>query len=258
MSDTNTRRACGGSPVNDVVPGCGFTASAETEKELMEQVVAHAKHEHGVTEVTPELAAKVKAAITPAVEIDWHDRPRGGIERRGARGASRGRGRYRLRNAGRALPAPCVSARLPADERNRCAGRAAGYVSPGLSPPANVPRRLAVQHVALPHRHQCRPDAPPRPGRRPAESLDDSCRGSTRTGRHVPTPAGVADHVARRRTAGSARRWRRRHRPPSNGCRICIGRRSCSAIWRNSRQPTWPRCSAWSPRRCVNASIARA
>lgn len=49
---------------NDVVPGCGFTASAETEDELIEQVVAHAKHKHGVADVTPELAAKVKAAIT--------------------------------------------------------------------------------------------------------------------------------------------------------------------------------------------------
>ena len=38
-------------------------ASAETEEELMEKVVAHAKHDHGVTEVTPELAEKVKAAI---------------------------------------------------------------------------------------------------------------------------------------------------------------------------------------------------
>ena len=56
----STRRiACG-----DVVAGCGFTARAETDEELMKQVVAHAKHEHGVTEVTPELAAKVKAAIT--------------------------------------------------------------------------------------------------------------------------------------------------------------------------------------------------
>jgi predicted small metal-binding protein len=48
---------------HDVVPGCAFTATAETEDDLMAQVVAHAKHEHGVTEVTPELAAKVKAAI---------------------------------------------------------------------------------------------------------------------------------------------------------------------------------------------------
>ena len=58
-SKSTKRIAC-----NDVVPGCGFTASAETEDQLIEQVVAHARHDHGVTEVTPELAAKVKAAIT--------------------------------------------------------------------------------------------------------------------------------------------------------------------------------------------------
>ena len=47
----------------DVVPGCDFKASAETEAELMQRVVAHAAERHGVTDVTPELAAKVKAAI---------------------------------------------------------------------------------------------------------------------------------------------------------------------------------------------------
>jgi predicted small metal-binding protein len=52
------RIACG-----DVVPGCTFTATAPTEDELVKKVVAHAAHDHGVTEVTPELAAKVKAAI---------------------------------------------------------------------------------------------------------------------------------------------------------------------------------------------------
>lgn len=50
--------ACG-----DVVPGCAYEASAPTEEELMEQVVAHASAAHGVKEVTPELAEKVKAAI---------------------------------------------------------------------------------------------------------------------------------------------------------------------------------------------------
>jgi predicted small metal-binding protein len=50
--------ACG-----DVVPGCSFTASAANEEELVKKVVAHATHAHGVTEVTPELAAKVQAAI---------------------------------------------------------------------------------------------------------------------------------------------------------------------------------------------------
>ena len=46
-----------------VVPDCAFTAEAATEEQLLEKVVAHARHAHGITEVTPELAAKVKAAI---------------------------------------------------------------------------------------------------------------------------------------------------------------------------------------------------
>lgn len=46
-----------------IVPDCPFTATAATEEELMQKVAAHAAHDHGVTEVTPELAAKVKAAI---------------------------------------------------------------------------------------------------------------------------------------------------------------------------------------------------
>jgi predicted small metal-binding protein len=50
--------ACG-----DVVEGCSFTAEAATEADLVEKVKAHAAKEHGVKEVTPELAAKVKAAI---------------------------------------------------------------------------------------------------------------------------------------------------------------------------------------------------
>jgi predicted small metal-binding protein len=46
-----------------IVPDCPFTASAETEEELLKKVAAHAAHHHGITDVTPELAAKVKAAI---------------------------------------------------------------------------------------------------------------------------------------------------------------------------------------------------
>ena len=42
---------------------CAFKASAETEGELLEKVTAHAAQSHGVKDVTPELAAKVKAAI---------------------------------------------------------------------------------------------------------------------------------------------------------------------------------------------------
>lgn len=47
----------------DVVDGCGFEAGAATEEELLAKVVDHARKEHGVKEVTPELAAKVKEAI---------------------------------------------------------------------------------------------------------------------------------------------------------------------------------------------------
>ena len=47
----------------EIVPDCPFTASAATEEELLQKVVAHAAHDHGITEVTPELAARVKAAI---------------------------------------------------------------------------------------------------------------------------------------------------------------------------------------------------
>jgi predicted small metal-binding protein len=56
--DAAKRIACA-----EVVPDCPFTASAPTEEELMQKVAAHAAHDHGITEVTPELAAKVKAAI---------------------------------------------------------------------------------------------------------------------------------------------------------------------------------------------------
>jgi predicted small metal-binding protein len=47
----------------EIVPDCPFTASAATEEELLQKVVAHAAHDHGITEVTPELAARVRAAI---------------------------------------------------------------------------------------------------------------------------------------------------------------------------------------------------
>jgi predicted small metal-binding protein len=60
QSKTTMRIAC-----SDVVPGCGFVANAGTEEELIEKVAAHAAHDHGVAEVTPELMAKVRAAITP-------------------------------------------------------------------------------------------------------------------------------------------------------------------------------------------------
>jgi len=52
------RIACG-----DVVPGCTTVLTAPTKEELLKKVVAHAAQAHGITEVTPEVGAKVNAAI---------------------------------------------------------------------------------------------------------------------------------------------------------------------------------------------------
>lgn len=46
-----------------IVPECPFTATAANEEELLKKVMAHAAKDHGITEVTPELASRVKAAI---------------------------------------------------------------------------------------------------------------------------------------------------------------------------------------------------
>jgi predicted small metal-binding protein len=50
--------ACG-----HVVPDCEFVASAPTEEELLKKVAGHAAQAHGITEITPELVAQVRAAI---------------------------------------------------------------------------------------------------------------------------------------------------------------------------------------------------
>ena len=52
-----------------IVPDCGFTATAPTEEDLLKKVVAHAAHDHGITEVTPELLTAVKAAIR--IDSPW-------------------------------------------------------------------------------------------------------------------------------------------------------------------------------------------
>jgi len=50
----------------DVVAGCGFTAQAASEQELLQKVAAHAGRDHGIKDVTPEVLKKVKAAIKDA------------------------------------------------------------------------------------------------------------------------------------------------------------------------------------------------
>jgi len=46
----------------DPAIGCQFVAQGETEDELVQKVVVHAKV-HGISEVTPELIELVKANI---------------------------------------------------------------------------------------------------------------------------------------------------------------------------------------------------
>ena len=49
----------------DVNPtgGCAFEVQAETEGEIMRLVADHGKTIHKMTDIPPEMAAKVKAAI---------------------------------------------------------------------------------------------------------------------------------------------------------------------------------------------------
>jgi predicted small metal-binding protein len=50
--------ACG-----DVMPGCAAHFETDTKDELMRQVAAHAAADHGITEVTPEVASAVEGRI---------------------------------------------------------------------------------------------------------------------------------------------------------------------------------------------------
>lgn len=47
----------------ELMQGCAYVALAEDEEELMRKVAAHAAEAHGITEITPELAAQVKAKV---------------------------------------------------------------------------------------------------------------------------------------------------------------------------------------------------
>jgi predicted small metal-binding protein len=47
----------------DVGVDCDGVIRAETEEELMRKVAEHAKTVHDISEISPDLAAKVKAAI---------------------------------------------------------------------------------------------------------------------------------------------------------------------------------------------------
>jgi predicted small metal-binding protein len=47
----------------DVGVDCDFVARGATEQEIMQQCAEHARKEHGMNEIPPELAQKVRANI---------------------------------------------------------------------------------------------------------------------------------------------------------------------------------------------------
>jgi predicted small metal-binding protein len=47
----------------DAVPGCSARFEDESRDRILEQVVAHARDDHGVTDVTPEMVAAMDANI---------------------------------------------------------------------------------------------------------------------------------------------------------------------------------------------------
>ena len=47
----------------DLMAGCPAVIEGATEDEVLKQAAKHAKEAHKITEVTPDLAAKVKKAI---------------------------------------------------------------------------------------------------------------------------------------------------------------------------------------------------
>jgi len=47
----------------DVGVDCDFVARGETEQEVLDQCSEHARTAHGMNEIPPELAAKVRSSI---------------------------------------------------------------------------------------------------------------------------------------------------------------------------------------------------
>jgi predicted small metal-binding protein len=48
----------------DVVPGCPAELEGESDQEVLESAEAHARDEHGIDEVPPEIVDRIRAAIT--------------------------------------------------------------------------------------------------------------------------------------------------------------------------------------------------
>jgi predicted small metal-binding protein len=50
----------------EIVPGCDAKFEGVSEDEILEQVAVHAREEHGMDEVPPDVADNVRARITEA------------------------------------------------------------------------------------------------------------------------------------------------------------------------------------------------
>ena len=50
----------------DAVPGCSARFEDESRDRILEQVAAHARDDHGVVDVTPEMLDAISANIVPA------------------------------------------------------------------------------------------------------------------------------------------------------------------------------------------------
>ena len=48
----------------DVVPGCPTVFTGQSDDELLQQVSSHARDEHGMDEVPPEVVDTIRARIT--------------------------------------------------------------------------------------------------------------------------------------------------------------------------------------------------
>ena len=48
----------------DVVPGCQWVTHSDDEHELFERIGAHARDEHGMDEVPPEVVDQIHSVIT--------------------------------------------------------------------------------------------------------------------------------------------------------------------------------------------------
>lgn len=48
----------------EIVPRCDVTFEGASEEEILEQVTVHAREEHGMDEVPPDVADNVRARIT--------------------------------------------------------------------------------------------------------------------------------------------------------------------------------------------------